>query len=422
MHLPRVPYNFACSTSTRDARPTMNPQRLAFRTFLLLLTAVSVAFAALLQPWFDAVFWGAILALLFMPLYRRLLARMPARPSLAALATLLACLVIVVVPVSLITGSLVQEGAALARRAANGEFDLTHGVAQLINALPAFARQWLTDAGIVDLDSLRQQVLLGLRAGSQMLATQAVAAGQNTLEFLVRLALMLYLLFFLLRDGAQLVRQCRARIPLDAAHQRQLVEKFATVVRATVKGNLVIAIVQGVLGGLMFWALGIEGALLWGALMAVLSLLPAVGAALIWFPVAVYFLVTGATASGIVLMLYGMLVIGLADNLLRPMLVGKDTKLPDYLVLLSTLGGLSLFGLNGFVIGPLIAALFITCWDMLPSFLAAPAESGSAPAESGSAPAESGSAPEDAITAPKESTDSPPAPAPTAANAAPRGR
>jgi len=393
----------------------MNPQRLAFRAFLLLLAAVSVAFAALLQPWFDAVFWGAILALLFMPLHRRLLTRMPARPSLAALATLLACLVIVVVPVSLITGSLVQEGAALARRAANGEFDLTRGVAQLIHALPAFARQWLNDAGIVDLDSLRQQVLLGLHAGSQMLATQAVAAGQNTLEFLVRLALMLYLLFFLLRDGAQLTRQCRARIPLDATHQRQLMEKFATVVRATVKGNLVIAIVQGALGGLMFWILGIEGALLWGALMAVLSLLPAVGAALIWLPVAVYFLVTGATTSGIVLMLYGVLVIGLADNLLRPMLVGKDTKLPDYLVLLSTLGGLSLFGLNGFVIGPLIAALFITCWDMLPSFLAVPAGSGATPTSADATP-------EDAITAPAESTDSPPAPAPTAANAAPLGR
>ncbi|MFO6181537.1 AI-2E family transporter, partial [Pseudomonas aeruginosa] len=121
---------------------------------------------------------------------------------------------------------------------------------------------------------------------------------------------------------------------------------------------------QGALGGLIFWVLGIEGALLWGTLMAFLSLLPAIGAALIWAPVAAYFLLTGAIWQGVVLILFCVVVIGLVDNILRPILVGKDTKMPDYVVLISTLGGMALFGLNGFVIGPLIAALFMASWDL----------------------------------------------------------
>jgi predicted PurR-regulated permease PerM len=126
-------------------------------------------------------------------------------------------------------------------------------------------------------------------------------------------------------------------------------------------------VTQGSLGGLIFWVLGIQGALLWGVVMTFLSLLPAVGAALIWLPVAIYFLVTGAIWQGITLILFGVLVIGLVDNVMRPLLVGKDTKIPDYVILISTLGGLAVFGLNGFVIGPLFAALFIACWDLFPS-------------------------------------------------------
>jgi predicted PurR-regulated permease PerM len=147
-------------------------------------------------------------------------------------------------------------------------------------------------------------------------------------------------------------------------HKRLLLSKFTTVVRATVKGNVAVAATQGALGGLIFSFLGIQGALLWGCVMAFLSLLPAVGASLIWAPVAIYFLFTGAIWQGLTLTAFGVLVIGLVDNLLRPLLVGKDTQLPDYVVLISTLGGMVLFGLNGFVIGPVIAALFIAAWDL----------------------------------------------------------
>ena len=140
--------------------------------------------------------------------------------------------------------------------------------------------------------------------------------------------------------------------------------KLRRVVRASVKGNLAVAITQGALGGVIFWVLGIHSALFWAVLMMFLSLLPAVGAGIVWAPVAVYFVVTGSVWQGVVLALYGVFVIGMVDNVLRPILVGKDTKMPDFLILISTLGGMAIFGLNGFVIGPLIAALFLSSWGL----------------------------------------------------------
>jgi predicted PurR-regulated permease PerM len=161
------------------------------------------------------------------------------------------------------------------------------------------------------------------------------------------------------------VRLLTAAIPIKAAHKRELLGKFVVVTRATVKGNVVVAAVQGLLGGLAFWVLGVHAALLWGVVMAVLSLLPAVGTALVWLPVAVYLMFTGEPAKGIGLVIYGVVVIGLVDNVLRPLLVGKDTRMPDYVVLISTVGGMALFGINGFVLGPLIAAMFIAAWGIV---------------------------------------------------------
>ena len=156
------------------------------------------------------------------------------------------------------------------------------------------------------------------------------------------------------------------RIGVDIAslRERLLFKKIAEVARATVKGNLLVAMAQGSLGGLIFWILEIPAPLLWGVMMAVLSLIPAVGAGLVWLPVAIYLYAAGQWIAATVLISYGILIIGLADNLLRPILVGRDTKLPDWMVLLSTLGGLALLGINGFVIGPLIAVLFIAFWQI----------------------------------------------------------
>ena len=352
----------------------MTQHPLQNKAFLLLLAIVSVAFGAILWQFHGAIFWGIVLAILFTPLHRKMLQRMPRRENLAALCTLGLCMVMVILPMTLIGVSLIQEATAIYERLKSGQLNFGAYVQQVVAALPAWVTQLLERLNLTTLEELQQKLSSVAVQASQFLASQAVNIGQNTLEFLVGFGIMLYLLFFLLRDGRALALRINHATPLDNDHKRKLVSKFTTVIRATVKGNIVVAASQGALGGLIFWILGIQGPVLWGVLMAFLSLLPAVGAGLIWVPVAIYFLATGAIWQSAVLTLFGVFVIGLVDNVLRPILVGKDTKMPDYVVLISTLGGMALFGLTGFVIGPVIAALFMACWDLF-----APSEGSGAP-------------------------------------------
>ncbi|OWT80531.1 MULTISPECIES: AI-2E family transporter [unclassified Achromobacter] len=345
----------------------MNSTTLHHRTFLTLLVAVSIAFCWILFPYYGAIFWGTILAIIFAPMQRRLVARLGKRRNLAALITLLLCIVLAILPVVVITGSLVQEGAVLYQQVKSGNLNFGNYFQQAMAALPPSVHSLLDRYDLSDISSLQDKLSSGAMQASQFLATKAFSIGQDTFQFVISFGIMLYLLFFLLRDGSTLARRVTQAIPMSEAYKQHLARKFTTVIRATVKGNVAVAATQGLLGGLAFWVLGIQGALLWGVLMGFLSLLPAVGAALIWVPVAAYFLLTGALWQGIGLTAFCVLVIGMVDNILRPLLVGKDTKLPDWLILISTLGGMALFGLNGFVIGPLVAALFTAVWDLFAS-------------------------------------------------------
>ena len=179
--------------------------------------------------------------------------------------------------------------------------------------------------------------------------TRAGSNCQNNLATLVCGLLAVH------RDGEALAARIRAAVPLPSAQRRRLVDGFVVVIRATVKGSLVVALVQGALGGLMFWFPGIHAPVLWGVVMALMSLIPAIGAPVVWLPFAVYLFATGATWQSVLLAVYGTLVIGSADNILRPIMVGRDTRIPDYLILLATLGGIPARGLHGFVVGPTIS-------------------------------------------------------------------
>lgn len=337
---------------------------LEHNAFLALLIVVSLAFVWIMLPFGGAVFWGAVIAIVFTPVYLRLLRRWPKRPTRAALVTLSLVGLIVVLPLTLLTGMLVKEGAALYQRLQSGELNFARYFEQVVAVSPTWLHELLEHFGLTDFAALQTRITEAITRGSQMIAGQVYSVGQNALDLVVSFFVMLYLAFFLLRDGEGLSRRIRAAVPLAPEHRRRLAGKFITVIRATVKGNVLVAATQGALGGLAFWFLGIKGALLWAVLMAFLSLLPAIGAGLIWLPVAVYFLVTGAVWQGLALVAYGVLVIGLVDNVLRPLLVGKDTQMPDYLVLISTIGGMGVFGINGFVIGPVIAAMFMAVWDL----------------------------------------------------------
>lgn len=346
---------------------TPDPGRSPFlqdKAFLVLLTGVTLAFGWVLLPFFGAVFWGVALAILFGPLNRWLLPRLGNRRNRTALLTLSIVLLMVILPLVLVTGSLVQEVVLIVDRVQKGEFSLVTYFEQITAALPPWVNELLDRFGLGNLASLQAKLTAALTTGSKAIASQAIGIGQNTFELLVHAVIALYLAFFLIRDGRELAAKVGRAVPLQPAYKRDLFEKFTTVIRATVKGNVVVALTQGALGGLAFWVLDVHAALLWAVLMAVLSLLPAVGAGLVWGPVAIYYLATGELGAGIGLVAYGVLVIGMVDNVLRPILVGKDTKMPDYLVLISTLGGLAIFGLNGFVIGPVIAAMFMAVWAL----------------------------------------------------------
>lgn len=329
-----------------------------------LLVAATLGLGWILLPFFGPRLWGAIIALLFAPVNAWWLRRWPGHRNLAALMTLAGVLVMVILPFLAILASLAAETAAVYAQLQSGALDPQRYFAQAVAALPDWVTARLNQFGLVDFAALQRRAASALNQASQFLAAQVFSIGQNTFEFVTSLFITVYLAFFLIRDGQSLSRRLRLALPLAPAHQQELRDKFTTVVRATVKGNLLVAAIQGALGGLAFWALDVSGALLWAALMAFLSLLPAIGAALVWLPVAVYCLLVGAVWQGLSLAAWGLLVIGLVDNLLRPLLVGRDTRMPDALVLISTLGGMAVFGLNGFVLGPVLAAMFLAVWHI----------------------------------------------------------
>jgi predicted PurR-regulated permease PerM len=330
--------------------------------FIGLLTAATIAFFALLVGFWQAIFWAAVFGILFRPVEVRLSSRLGSRKSLAAVLTVVLIFFTVIVPAMLVASAVVSEAAGLYSRIESGEFDFGAVLRWIDSRLPLLG-EWASGFGI-DISEVSNKLSTVLVSGSQFVASLALSAGQNVTVFVVMFFLMLYLLFFILRDGDVIVQHLHRAIPLPDDQERRLFEKFAEVARATIKGTLAIGLLQGFLGGVIFAILGIQGAVFWGVVMVFLSVLPAVGSGLVWGPAAIYLMVTGDWAKGVFLLAYGALLIGLVDNLLRPILVGRDTKMPDYLVLLSTLGGLSLFGITGFVLGPVIAALFLAVWQM----------------------------------------------------------
>ena len=328
----------------------------------LLLAVSALALGWILQPFYGAILWALIIAVLFVPINRFLFARLGSRRNVAAGLVMLLVLVVGVLPFALVTASLAREASVVYQRIDSGEWNPATYLRGLFDALPVWAAALLERAGVADFDHLQGQLTNALAQGSRLIATQAFGIGVNTFGFVASLGVTLYLAFFLVRDGDELAQLAASALPLPQRFKPELIAKFMAVLRATVKGNLLIAGIQGLLGGVAFWALGIQGAMLWAVVMALLSLLPMIGAGLAWLPVAVYLFITGSVWQGLALMAYGIFVIGLADNLLRPMLVGKDAGMPDYVVMITTLGGMAVFGINGFIIGPTIAAMFIAVW------------------------------------------------------------
>ena len=330
--------------------------------FFTLLVSASLAFIILLKPFFEPILWAATFAILFASLHKFILNKFKGRHSLSAFITLLLILFTVVVPATTLSIAVVNEGTDLYSDISDGVYDFSKPLAWIQKSLPIVSDS-LNKVGI-DFEKLKAGFSDTALNSSQWVATNLLNIGQNSLTFTALFLLMLYLLFFFLRDGHKIVDLIIRVLPIGDEAERHLLSKFAEVSRATIKGTLVVGVIQGTLGGIMFALLGIESAMFWGVVMIGLSILPAVGSALVWGPAALIFLANGHWIKTLILFVVGALIIGMIDNVLRPILIGRDTKMPDYLILLSTLGGLGLFGLSGFVIGPVIAAFFLTIWVM----------------------------------------------------------
>lgn len=334
------------------------------RSFLWLLLLITILFALVVAPFFGAILWALVLAILFGPVHRDLVKRFGGRRNLAAIATLTVIIVLVVLPAVLLTTMVIDELLSFYTQIQSGKIDIAALFGRATRALPDWASDWLRRMGWGDFSAVQAKLTALFTGSFGALATRGLAIGQGAFNALLLIGVMLYLAFFLIRDGETLGRRVMDSVPLDQDKRLAIVNNFTLVVRATIKGSLIVAIVQGIIGGVTFSLLGLQGALLWGTLMGVFSLIPAIGTGIIWAPVALYLIATGAVMKGLILTACGVLIISMVDNVLRPILVGRDTRMPDYLVLISTLGGLQLFGFHGFIVGPVVAALFLGIWKI----------------------------------------------------------
>jgi predicted PurR-regulated permease PerM len=334
-------------------------QRVFFGVLLLLVT---IAFVWLIQGFLQPIFWAIALGILIYPVHSRLQQKLEPHDTVAAAASVILVVLVVIMPVIGIGTAVTSEAAALYDRLSGGDIDLSRIVDAARQNLPQLVS--VMESTGIDPERLQSQLSSSAVQISQFIASRALAIGQDTLRIAVYFFLMLYLLFFFLRDGKTMLDGVVRALPLGDERERHLFARFADVSRATVKGTVVVGIVQGTIGGITFSVLGIGAPFLWGVVMSLLSILPAVGPALVWIPAAIVLIVNDRIGAGIALIVVGVLVIGLVDNLLRPVLVGRDTRMPDYLILVATLGGLAAFGLAGIILGPIIAAFFLSIWEM----------------------------------------------------------
>lgn len=340
----------------------VNNENIQRTFFVVLLVFVTIAFVWLIRGFMQPIFWAVALAIVFYPAHKLIEEKLPKRPNIAAGLSIVTVLLVVVLPIIGIAAAVTREAGALYQQLRTGDFDLSAIFTNLAERLPQ-VESALQRTGIYP-ERISEQLSSIAATVSGFLANWALELGQDTLRTAIFFFLMLYLLYFFLKDGHRILDGLVHALPLGDNRERALLARFEEVSRATIKGSLVIGVVQGVIGGIAFAVLGLGAPALWGVLMALLSIVPAIGPALVWVPAVIILLLSDRIIAGLILFLIGAVIISLVDNLLRPVLVGRDTRMPDYLILLSTLGGLTAFGLAGVVIGPVIAAFFLTVWEM----------------------------------------------------------
>ncbi len=347
------------------AHQTRRPDELQQASFLVILVIVSLLMAGIVYPFAQPLLWAALAAIMFQPLYRTMLRRLRGRRNPAAGLSLLVIFFVVMVPAAWIGSLVIEQALVLVDTLQKQPPDLAALFDRVYTSLPGIAREAVDRAGWADIAMVQTRIQDLVTQSAGMIATQAVSIGSGALSFFLSFSVALYVMFFLLRDGERIGRTVLCAVPVERHIADRLAERFLGIVRATIKGTGIVALVQGALGWIALMIAGVPSALLFGVLMTIFALVPVIGAGAVWLPAGLWLLATGASWQGIFVLVTGFFIISSADNVLRPILVGRDTGIPDWIILITTLGGISLVGFSGIVLGPLVAGLFLASWSIL---------------------------------------------------------
>lgn len=337
---------------SKNDKTSFNRMRTIFFFGLILILTIAILY--LFQPFFYPIFWAAVVTIMFYPHYEWL-NRYLKMPTLNAAIMVAVVILTIFIPLTLIVTLLVTTSVNLFQ-----EYSQTtavpniQGIAVWLSHTPlspylqTIQTYWVSSAAAIG------KSINGFALSSLQHITQ------NSARFIFQFFLMFYTLFFFFRDGEKILLRFMHLSPLGEKYERMLYKSFTSTARATIKSTFIVGGVQGALGGLIFWITGVPGALILGVLMTALCLIPAFGAFIIWLPTGLLMLAFGHVWEGITILIFGSLVLSTIDNFLRPPLIGKDTQMHPLMVLFSTLGGIFLFGISGFIIGPVIASLYLS--------------------------------------------------------------
>jgi predicted PurR-regulated permease PerM len=315
---------------------------------------------AMLQPFIEVLLWAVVLVIVFYPVHKRIEARMNGSGWSAVVSTLLV-IVTILVPLTLITYAVVRELTGFAQ-------GLQGNVESLLDPNSPTTGRYLRWLGqYVDIEQWRSQefIVERLRILSSQIASRTLGFVGGLLGVVVEVFFVIFTMYYLFRDGKSLRAAARGAMPVENRKAGEIFLRTRDVISASVYGVLVIATIQGALGGLIFFALGLPSPLLWGVVMMFFSMIPMAGAFIVWVPAAIYLLITGSYVKAVVLIAFGALVIGSVDNFLRPKLVGERTRLHELLIFFSVLGGLQVFGVLGLVLGPAVVAITLALLDIV---------------------------------------------------------
>jgi predicted PurR-regulated permease PerM len=328
---------------------------------------------AMLQPFIEVLLWAVVLVIVFMPVHRRVRARVGS-PGWSAMVSCLLVVVVILVPLTLITLAVVREMTHIAQALqAKPGGDAGAGQSAFAGLLdpnsPYVGRAVAWVGQYVDLEQFDSQQFIAdrLKSLGGAIAGRTLGFVGGAVGFVVEIFFVIFTMYYFFRDGERMREAVYSVLPLNDRRAHEIIDRTQEVISASVYGVLVIALIQGALGGLAFWALGLPSPLLWGVVMVFLSMIPMAGAFVVWVPAALYLVATGHWGKAIILTVWGALVIGSVDNFLRPKLVGEKTRLHELLIFFSVLGGLQVFGVIGLVLGPVVVAITIALLDVLRS-------------------------------------------------------